>query len=70
MNQKMVALETEQGERQLIRARGGVVIAAGGFAFNTAMVGRYATPYAGSFPTGSSGCDGSGILLCQSVGGG
>jgi 3-oxo-5alpha-steroid 4-dehydrogenase len=68
-NKKLVALEQREGERVLIRARGGVVLSAGGFAFNPAMVQRYAPAYADTFPVGSAGCDGSGIRLGQSVGG-
>lgn len=69
LNQKLVQLEQSEGERVLIRARGGVVLSTGGFAFNPPMVSRYAPAYAEAFPVGSAGCDGSGIRLGQSVGG-
>jgi 3-oxo-5alpha-steroid 4-dehydrogenase len=68
-NVKLEKLEKDEGERMLIRARGGVVLSAGGFAFNQQFVDRYAPLYSGSFPVGSAGCDGSGIRLGQSVGG-
>jgi 3-oxo-5alpha-steroid 4-dehydrogenase len=69
LNRKLVAMEQSEGTRTLIRARGGVVLSAGGFAFNPQMVERYAPAYKDTFPVGSGGCDGSGIRLGQSVGG-
>jgi 3-oxo-5alpha-steroid 4-dehydrogenase len=69
LNKTLVEMEQREGERVLIRARGGVVLSAGGFAFNPPMVARYAPAYADAFPVGSAGCDGSGIRLGQSVGG-
>ena len=68
-NIELQKLEQDEGERVLIRARGGVVLSAGGFAFNQKLVDRYAPLYSGSFSIGSAGCDGSGIRLGQSVGG-
>jgi 3-oxo-5alpha-steroid 4-dehydrogenase len=56
-----------------IRARAGVILATGGFVNNLDMLGQYrgllAKSYAGLTRLGSMGCDGSGILLGQSVGG-
>lgn len=52
-----------------IRARRGVVLAAGGFVFNPDMVRHYAPKYAGGMPLGQPGDNGSGIRLGQSVGG-
>jgi 3-oxo-5alpha-steroid 4-dehydrogenase len=69
LNTKLVQMEQSEGERVLIRARGGVVLSAGGFAFNPPMLQRYAPAYSEAFPVGSAGCDGSGIRLGQSVGG-
>jgi len=69
LNAKLVEMEQREGEPVLIRARGGVILSAGGFAFNPPMVKRYAPAYKDTFPVGSGGCDGSGIRLGQSVGG-
>src|SRR5207248_635624 len=57
------------GIRRLIRARRGVVLSTGSFAFNRDMVRTYAPEYDGAIPLGTAGCDGSGIRLGQSVGG-
>ena len=46
-----------------------VILAAGGFAFNTDMVRRYAPDFEGTTPLGTEGDDGSGIHLGQSAGG-
>lgn len=51
------------------RARRGVVLAAGGFIRNTAMMQRYAAPYLKTLPIGGFGDDGAGIRLGCSVGG-
>lgn len=63
------ALELAHAERRLIRARHGVLLSAGGFVFNRAMLTVYAPRYLDGLPLGTSGCDGSGIRLGQSVGG-
>ena len=68
LNGDLLAMEA-QGEPVLIRARGGVILSAGGFAFNEDMLRLYAEAYADGFPVGSAGCDGSGIRLGQSAGG-
>lgn len=52
-----------------VRARKGVILAAGGFVFNREMVKTYAPGYAGGMPLGNWGDDGKGITLGQSVGG-
>lgn len=52
-----------------VRARVGVVVSAGGFAFNREWVERYAPEYIHTRPLGTIGDDGSGIELAQSVGG-
>jgi 3-oxo-5alpha-steroid 4-dehydrogenase len=51
------------------RARRGVILAAGGFIFNPAMVGEHAPLFLRCRPLGTVGDDGAGILLGQSVGG-
>jgi 3-oxo-5alpha-steroid 4-dehydrogenase len=52
-----------------IGARGGVIISAGGFIFNRAMMLEHAPGYAGCMPLGTPGDDGNGILLGRSAGG-
>lgn len=51
-----------------IRARRGVVLASGGFAANTDMVGRHAPAVAGQMVLGTDGDDGMSIRLGQGVG--
>ncbi|MDB6107509.1 MAG: FAD-binding protein [Gammaproteobacteria bacterium] len=56
----------------LIRARRGVILATGGFIFNSAMVKKYKPVLAGAsralLRLGSAGCDGSGIELARAAG--
>jgi 3-oxo-5alpha-steroid 4-dehydrogenase len=52
-----------------VRTRGGVVLSTGGFIFNREMVARHAPQYLRNFRLGTSGCDGSGVRLGESVGG-
>lgn len=70
---KARALENAKGQRVRIRARTGVVLATGGFCYNTDMLKAHMPDYADFAPAmlrmGSMGCDGSGIQLGQSVGG-
>lgn len=62
-------IEAKHGIARHIRARRGLVLSAGGFIFNRAMVRHYAPRYAQGMPLGSPGDDGSGIRLGQSAGG-
>ncbi len=62
------ALESQRLMRR-IRATRGVLLSAGGFVFNPAMVAHHAPKYAGGMPLGNPYDDGSGIRLGQSVGG-
>lgn len=57
------------GRRRRFKARRGIVIAAGGYARNTAMMRRFAAPYLKTLPIGSFGDDGAGIRLGASAGG-
>jgi 3-oxo-5alpha-steroid 4-dehydrogenase len=60
-------------ERRLLRARGGVILAAGGYNYNLELFGRYRPIVRKAYPDlvrgGSMGCDGSGIELGVTVGG-
>lgn len=62
------ALLNQHGQPRQIHARRGVIISAGGFVFNRAMLLDQAPRYAGVLRLGSTGCDGAGIRLGQSVG--
>jgi succinate dehydrogenase/fumarate reductase flavoprotein subunit len=58
------------GEEKRFRARGGVVLAAGGFCHNKEMVARYAPLYlACDTPIGTAGDDGRGIRMGMAAGG-
>ncbi|HMD28484.1 MAG TPA: FAD-binding protein, partial [Steroidobacteraceae bacterium] len=67
--EELSRLESEGGERLLIRARRGVVLSTGGFMYNPEMVKKYAPLYYGVTALGTVSCDGSGIHLGLSVGG-
>ncbi|MCX7062240.1 MAG: FAD-binding protein [Gammaproteobacteria bacterium] len=62
-------IEREQAQRLRIRARRGVLLSTGGFVFNREMLARHAPKYLANMRLGTTGCDGSGIRLGQSVGG-
>lgn len=62
-------IEAEERVTRFIRARRGVVLSAGGFILNSAMVAHYAPLYRRGLPNGTLGDTGSGIRLGQSVGG-
>ncbi len=67
-------LEMEHGEVRRYRALGGVILAAGGYASSPAMLQRHnpdlAAHTGAMIHLATLGCDGSGIRLGQSVGGG
>ena len=52
-----------------VRARKGVVLAAGGFMFNREMVQKHNSNFRGTLPLGTYGDDGAGIRLGESAGG-
>jgi len=62
-------LEKSAGQRKLIRARRGVILSTGSFAFNRDMMRQYAPGYAETTPAATAGCDGSGMRLGQTAGG-
>ncbi len=59
------------GEERNVRARRGVILCAGGFVMNQAMLRKYMPDIAsvGNIPVGSPGDMGQGILMGQGVGG-
>lgn len=61
-------LEATKRRVRFYRAREGVVLSAGGFVFNRAMMKHHAPKYFAGIPLGTPGDDGSGIRLGQSVG--
>ena len=58
------------GQEKTVRARKGVILCAGGFVMNRAMLEKYAPTIArvGNIPVGNPGDTGSGILMGQGVG--
>ena len=69
LHRRITALEERLGRTVRIRARHGVVLAAGGFVHNREMVRTHAPAFRGGLPLGTLGDDGSGIHLGESVGG-
>lgn len=68
---RVVGLVVRQNQRELnVRARGGVVLCAGGFVMNDDMLRKYAPMLtAGTQPIGNPGDTGAGILMGMAVGG-
>jgi len=66
---RLASLEQRYGRTSRIRARGGVVLCAGGFGFNAEMMKQHTGWFRLARPLGTLGDDGSGIALGQSVGG-
>ena len=62
-------LEERHGRPLRVRARRGVVLAAGGFVANRPMMREHAPAYRGGLPLGTPGDDGSGIRLGAAAGG-
>ena len=62
-------LERRYGRPLLVGARGGVVLAAGGFVASRQMMREHAPAYRGGLPLGTPGDDGSGIRLGVQAGG-
>jgi 3-oxo-5alpha-steroid 4-dehydrogenase len=65
-------LEARVGQTRLIRARRGLILTTGGFAYKLQMMGQYQPFFAANYRAlmrlGSAGCDGSGIELAQALG--
>jgi len=58
-----------RGRTKRVRARKGVILAAGGFVFNRKMIKEIAPAYIHGPPLGTLGDDGSGIKIGEEVGG-
>ena len=69
LRRRVLQVELAGARPTFVRARGGVVLSTGGFIFNREMVERHAPAYLRNFRLGTSGCDGSGVRLGESVGG-
>ena len=73
IGEKLKAMEERDGERLLIRAKGGVVLSTGGFAYGPELIGRhdpgFVRHYRVSHPLSTLGNDGTGTALGMSVGG-
>lgn len=69
LRSRLRKIEQRDAKRTLIRAEKGVLLSSGGFILNRALVRQYAPQYLAGLPLGTTGCDGSGIALGQSVGG-
>jgi 3-oxo-5alpha-steroid 4-dehydrogenase len=61
-------LERRYGRPVRFRAERGVVLSAGGFVFNRAMLREHAPAYRGGLPLGTAGDDGTAIRLGTAVG--
>ncbi|MBB5916548.1 3-oxo-5alpha-steroid 4-dehydrogenase [Nocardia transvalensis] len=66
---RLEALERRYAREIRIRARGGVILCAGGYIANREMLARYAPGYTGGLALGTTGDDGSGIELGLAAGG-
>lgn len=62
-------IEAKHSVLKRVRAKNGVILAAGGFIYNREMVREIAPGYGKAMPLGTASDNGSGILLGQSVGG-
>ncbi|HEX6353678.1 FAD-binding protein [Actinophytocola sp.] len=69
LHRRITELESTHGRVVRIRARRGVVLAAGGFVNNREMMRTHAPGFRGGLPLGTQGDDGVGIRLGESVGG-
>jgi len=69
MHQPVAWLERQYARPLRVGARNGVVIAAGGFVANRALLREHAPAYRGGLALGTAGDDGSGIRLGVAAGG-
>jgi 3-oxo-5alpha-steroid 4-dehydrogenase len=69
LHRRVAWLERRYGRPMLVGARGGVVLAAGGFVASRPMMREHASAYRGGLPLATPGDDGSGIRLGTGAGG-
>ena len=69
LRQKVSQLERDFAQPMLVKAERGVILSTGGFIFNRDLIRDHAPKFRRNFKVGATGCDGSGLLLGQSVGG-
>jgi 3-oxo-5alpha-steroid 4-dehydrogenase len=69
LHRRVASLERRYGRPLLVGARGGVVLAAGGFVASRPMMREHAPAYRGGLPLATPGDDGSGIRLGTEAGG-
>jgi 3-oxo-5alpha-steroid 4-dehydrogenase len=69
LGRRIEALERRYGRPYRVLARHGVVLAAGGFVGNRAMMREHAPAFRGGLPLGTLGDDGTGIRLGVEAGG-
>lgn len=69
LRERCFRIEADRSTVKRVRARNGVILAAGGFIYNREMVKEIAPQYRTGMPLGTTSDNGSGILLGQSVGG-
>jgi 3-oxo-5alpha-steroid 4-dehydrogenase len=62
------AFERRAGRPFRVTARGGVVVATGGFAFDEAMMREHAPAFLGAMPLGTPGDDGAGLRMARDAG--
>lgn len=68
LERRLAALDRRYGTTIRVHARRGVIVSAGGFIANRELVHRYGPQYRHGLELGSTGDDGSGILMAQEVG--
>ncbi|MCP2293078.1 FAD-binding protein [Nocardia amikacinitolerans] len=68
LEKRLDLLDRRYGTTIRVRARRGVVVSAGGFIANRAMLAQYGPQYRAGLALGTTGDDGSGILMAQEVG--
>jgi 3-oxo-5alpha-steroid 4-dehydrogenase len=69
LRERLDEIEQEHTVTRLVRVKQGLVLSAGGFVFNRAMVKHHAPKYYPGAPLGSPGCNGNGIRLGETAGG-
>jgi 3-oxo-5alpha-steroid 4-dehydrogenase len=70
LREAMLSIERRATRRRFVRAKGGVVLSAGGFVFNPELMRQWAPNYAdSSMRLGTAGDDGEGIHIGRGAGG-